>query len=345
MNLQPEFETERLALRPLVLTDTAFIIALLNSPGWIAYIGERNIRTTDDAVAYINKINSNTAIRYWVVCRKTDAAAIGLITCIKRDYLDHPDIGFAFLPEVAGNGFAYEAAAVVLNFLLHKTTYSTILATTVPENGRSMRLLEKLGLQYERDIINEGETLRVFAIARPRYLFTSERLGFRGWTANDLDAMTAINTDERVMEFFPATQDRDKTADFIKRMQAEQEAKGFCYFAVEELKTNMLIGFIGLHEQTFESPVTPCIDIGWRLHTAAWGKGYATEGAKRCVQYAFETLHLEKLYAFAPEVNLRSVNVMQKAGLHFTGTFIHPLLVNDARLKQCVIYELNNPNQ
>ncbi len=177
------------------------------------------------------------------------------------------------------------------------------------------------------------------------FLFTSERLGFRGWTDNDLDAMTAINTDAQVMEFFPATQDRDKTADFIKRMQAEQAAKGFCYFAVDELKTKTLIGFIGLHEQTFEAAFTPCIDIGWRLHTAAWGKGYATEGAKRCVQYAFETLHLKKLYAFAPEVNLRSVNVMKKAGLHFTGTFIHPLLVNDARLKQCVIYELDNPGE
>lgn len=177
------------------------------------------------------------------------------------------------------------------------------------------------------------------------YLFTSERLGFRGWNDNDLDAMTAINTDAQVMEFFPATQDRDKTADFIKRMRAEQEAKGFCYFAVEELETGMLIGFIGLHEQTFESPVTPCIDIGWRLHTAAWGKGYATEGAKRCLQFAFETLHLEKLYAFAPEVNLRSVNVMKKIGLQQTGTFVHPLLVNDARLKQCVIYELDNPNR
>jgi RimJ/RimL family protein N-acetyltransferase len=165
MNLQTQFETERLTLRPLALTDTAFIIALLNSPGWIAYIGERNIRTTDDAVAYINKINSNTAIQYWVVCRKTDGAAAGLVTCIKRDYLDHPDIGFAFLPEVEGRGFAYEAASVLLKYLLHETAFTTMLATTVPENVRSIRLLEKLGLHFQREIINEGNVLRVFAIS------------------------------------------------------------------------------------------------------------------------------------------------------------------------------------
>lgn len=177
------------------------------------------------------------------------------------------------------------------------------------------------------------------------YLFQSQRLGFRGWHENDLDRMTEINTDPAVMEFFPAIQDRTKTTDFITRMQAEQAAKGFCYFAAEELASREVIGFIGLHEQTFESPFTPCIDIGWRLHRSAWGKGYATEGALRCLEFGFQEIKLPKIYALAPEVNFRSVNVMKKAGLVQTGTFIHPLLVHDERLKNCVVYEMNNPNQ
>lgn len=165
MNLQLQFETERLTLRPLAHSDNAFIIALLNSPGWIAYIGDRNIRSAADAEAYINKVNGNTGIQYWVVCLKTDASAIGLVTCIRRDYLDHPDIGFAFLPGSEGHGFAKEAASVVLHYLLHDTAFTTILATTVPENVRSIRLLEKLGLHYQREIVNEGDVLRVYAIS------------------------------------------------------------------------------------------------------------------------------------------------------------------------------------
>lgn len=165
MNLQPAFETERLTLRPLALADAAFIMELLNSPGWIAFIGDRKIGTEQDARDYILKVTGNTGIQYWVVCRKADAAAVGLVTFIQRNYLDHPDIGFAFLPNVAGNGFAYEAASVVLHYLMHEEKYKTILATTVPENVRSIRLLEKLGLYYEREIVNEGDVLRVYEIS------------------------------------------------------------------------------------------------------------------------------------------------------------------------------------
>ncbi len=101
------------------------------------------------------------------------------------------------------------------------------------------------------------------------YLFSSERLGFRNWKTEDAAIMAEINADKEVMEFFPAIQTKDQTLLFIERMQKEFSEKGFCYFAVDHLKTNELIGFIGIHEQTFEADFTPCIDIGWRLKRSA----------------------------------------------------------------------------
>src|ERR1700761_6816125 len=98
-----------------------------------------------------------------------------------------------------------------------------------------------------------------------RYIFTSERLGFRNWMMSDVSEMSLINADPKVMEFFPETRTREQTVEFIERMQKQFAEKGFCYFAVDRLDNNDLIGFIGISEQTFEADFTPCIDIGWGL--------------------------------------------------------------------------------
>lgn len=174
------------------------------------------------------------------------------------------------------------------------------------------------------------------------YLFTSERLGFRNWKTSDIDKMAEINANKQVMEFFPSTQTAEQTALFIERMQQLLARTGFCYFAVDALEDGKLIGFIGMAEQTFDAAFTPCIDIGWRLHPDVWGKGYATECAKACLEYAFHTLKLKKVYAMAPAINQKSIAVMQKIGMHYVTNFMHPLLLSDERLKDCVLYEINN---
>lgn len=170
------------------------------------------------------------------------------------------------------------------------------------------------------------------------YLFTSARLGFRCWTDADIPQMAAINADPEVMRFFPGTETPRQTADFIQRMQALYAAKGYCYFALEELANGRFIGFTGLADKTFTAGFTPCTDIGWRLAKAAWGKGYATEAAKCCLQYGFEKAGLPTIYAMAPAVNQPSIHVMQKAGMQFAGYFKHPLLQDHAVLEDCVLY-------
>jgi RimJ/RimL family protein N-acetyltransferase len=170
------------------------------------------------------------------------------------------------------------------------------------------------------------------------YLFQSARLGFRNWHERDIAPMAAINADAEVMKYFPAIATFDQTATFIERMQLEYAEKGYCYFAVDEISTDTFIGFIGLSWRTFEADFTPCVDIGWRLSPSAWNKGYATEGAIRCLDYAFGTLELDKVYSMAPKINTPSERVMQKAGMKKVGEFEHPLLKEYPELKECVLY-------
>jgi RimJ/RimL family protein N-acetyltransferase len=172
------------------------------------------------------------------------------------------------------------------------------------------------------------------------YLFTSERLGFRNWRDEDIALMCAINADPDVMEFFPSTQDEAMTRNLIGRMQQQFADKGYCYFAVDKLEDNQLIGFIGLSWQTYEAYFTPCVDIGWRLDKKAWNKGFATEGAKRCLSYAFDTLGLDKIYSVASAVNHKSIAVMKKIGMRKANNFVHPKLAGDERLRECAVYEI-----
>jgi len=158
------YTTNRLLLQTLTETDAAFILELVNTAGWIRFIGDRNIKNIDDAVNYIRKILSNPSITYWVVTLKETDVPVGLVTFIKRDYLDHPDIGFAFLPAYNNQGLAFEATKEVLNDLLNSGKYPTILATTIPDNIASINLLQKLGLFFSREITYEGLALKLFCI-------------------------------------------------------------------------------------------------------------------------------------------------------------------------------------
>jgi ribosomal-protein-alanine N-acetyltransferase len=160
--MEQMMETERLLIEPLSMQDNEFIFQLLNSKGWIEFIGDRNILSLRDAELYIQKIIFNPNTDYWTVRLKENKAAIGIITLINRDYLQYRDIGFAFLPEYSGRGYAFEAASAVIKYVGEKFQMNTILAITVPENAASIQLLKKLGLQYERELVNNDELLNVY---------------------------------------------------------------------------------------------------------------------------------------------------------------------------------------
>ncbi|MEM6298072.1 MAG: GNAT family N-acetyltransferase [Bacteroidota bacterium] len=172
------------------------------------------------------------------------------------------------------------------------------------------------------------------------YLFNSERLGFRNWEESDLDEFAALTADPAVMEHFPALLTRKETSDLMTRLQKHYLERGHTYFATEILETGEFIGFIGLVYQRYESPFTPAVDIGWRLKQSAWGKGYATEGAKRCLRLAFDNLKLDKVIATCTERNDKSENVMQKIGMTKIGEFHHPALADYPEHGKCLCYQI-----
>ncbi len=172
-----------------------------------------------------------------------------------------------------------------------------------------------------------------------KYIFTSERLGFRNWNLTDVDKMHEINSDEKVMEFFPSISTKEQTIQFVERMKKQYKNKGFCYFAVDKLEDNEFIGFIGLSEQTYKAEFTPCIDIGWRIKSSEWNKGFASEGATKCLDYALNQLELENVYSIAPKINTKSEHIMTKIGLKKQYEFEHSLLTDNDRLKTCVLYK------
>ena len=174
------------------------------------------------------------------------------------------------------------------------------------------------------------------------YLFTSPRLGFRTWEEDDYPIMTLLNQDDDVMEFFPEKPSEEETYTFVDRMNAMLTQHNFCYFAVDVLESKKLIGFIGLSLKDFLKEFDTFIDIGWRLKKEAWGYGYATEGAKRCLSYGFKDLNLKTIYAVAPVVNQKSIAVMKKIGMTYSKEFRHPLLNDYPYLETCALYKITS---
>ena len=148
-------QTERLMLRQFEQTDAKFIVELVNTPGWIEFIGDRNIKTEEAAVAYLQngpmKSYKENGFGLWMVETKEETS-IGMCGILKRDSLEFPDIGFAFLPGFMGRGYAFEIANATIHYAKDKLNLKTILAITVPTNKKSITLLEKIGLQFSKTI-------------------------------------------------------------------------------------------------------------------------------------------------------------------------------------------------
>ena len=163
-------ETQRLTLRHATSGDADFMLRLLNEPSFIRFIGDRGVRTLDDAERYIadRLVGSYERHGYglYVVERREEPGPIGICGLVKRDALPDADIGFAFLPEFWSAGYAYESAAAVKQHALEALGMSRLLAITNDDNVASIRLVERLGLSYVRMMeLAPGEApVRLFAL-------------------------------------------------------------------------------------------------------------------------------------------------------------------------------------
>ena len=144
-------ETNRLELHKISEDDAPFYLKLFNSESWLRFIGDRKVRSVEDAKAYIRKnyLPSYELHGYgsYTVRLKSSGKTVGACGLYKREGLDDPDIGFAFLHEYTGRGYGYESAKAVMNYARNTLGIGTILGFTVHYNTASIKLLEKLGLR------------------------------------------------------------------------------------------------------------------------------------------------------------------------------------------------------
>ncbi len=171
----------------------------------------------------------------------------------------------------------------------------------------------------------------------------TERLRLRRWRSEDRAPFAALNRDPEVVEFLPSALTRAQSDELVDRIEAHFEEKGFGLWAAEVIKTKRFIGFIGMSVPNFEAHFTPAVEIGWRLAREAWGDGYATEGARAALDYAFERLVLDEIVSFTVPANTRSRAVMERIGLQHDAAddFDHPKLEKDDPLCRHVLYRLS----
>jgi len=147
-------ETERLILRKLSTDDAKFILDLLNQPSFIHFIGDRGVRNLEDARQYILKGAVTSYERFgfglYLTLLKEDQVPIGICGLVKRDTFKDADIGFAFLPQYWAMGYAFESASAVLAYATNVLGLKQVLGITTPDNQRSIHVLEKIGLKFEK---------------------------------------------------------------------------------------------------------------------------------------------------------------------------------------------------
>lgn len=159
-------QTENLIIRKLRVEDAPFIFELVNMPSWLQYIGDRGVRTVRDAEQYIINGPMTSYEKFgfglYLVALKDTLEPIGMCGLLKRDTLEHPDIGFAFLQKFTGRGYAFESAAEVLAYSKNVLGLTRTLAITTKDNSSSIKLLGRLGFEFEKHIMINADELNLF---------------------------------------------------------------------------------------------------------------------------------------------------------------------------------------
>lgn len=170
----------------------------------------------------------------------------------------------------------------------------------------------------------------------------TKRLVLRPWRDDDLAPFARMTADPRVQEHFPGPMTPDESAALAARIRADLDAWGFGLWAVETPELSFA-GYVGLSRPTFAAPFTPCVEVGWRLAAEAWGRGYATEGARAALAHGFERVGLEEIVSFTVPANVRSRRVMEKLGMSHdpADDFVHPRFPDDPRMGPHVLYRLS----
>jgi [ribosomal protein S5]-alanine N-acetyltransferase len=158
--MQNSLATERLILEEITPDDAAFILELLNTEGWLKFIGNWHVGDLSAARTFIRCLLEDSSVSYQVFRQKDTQEKMGVVTLKKRGFLPHKDIGYGILPAFIRQGYAYEAVSNVLNAMTGKE--EKILAITLKDNLPSVALLEKLGMTFEKEMQKNAGTIWVY---------------------------------------------------------------------------------------------------------------------------------------------------------------------------------------
>jgi len=170
----------------------------------------------------------------------------------------------------------------------------------------------------------------------------TDRLLLRRWRDDDLVPFAELNSDPEVMAYMPARLDRRESDAFAARIREQLDQRGFGLWAVEVPEAASFIGYVGLSNPRFTAAFTPCVEVGWRLARAHWGRGYATEAARAALAFGFGHVGLEEIVSFTVPANWRSIAVMERLGMRHdpADDFDHPSLPAGHPLQRHVLYRL-----
>ena len=171
----------------------------------------------------------------------------------------------------------------------------------------------------------------------------TERLNLRQWKKEDYPAFARLNADSEVMKYYPDILSQLESNDMAERFEALLAHRGWGFWVAEKPDEKKFMGFVGLNEPTYKLPVTPCVEIGWKLVKEYWGYGYATEAAKACLKVAFEKVELSEVYSFTSTLNKKSQAVMERLGMmNMKQNFDHPMMPIDSPLLEHVLYKIDS---
>jgi RimJ/RimL family protein N-acetyltransferase len=171
-------------------------------------------------------------------------------------------------------------------------------------------------------------------------IIETPRLVLRPWRDTDVEPWVAMSADPRVMEFFTSISERAEAETMAAVLRERLERDGYGWWVMEVKDGAPFAGVIALQDVPFEAPFTPALEVGWRLAHEHWGHGYATEGARAALAFAFSALRREEVVAMTAAVNVRSRNVMERLGMtrDARDDFDHPRLAPGHRLRRRVLY-------
>ncbi len=320
--------TERLLLRPFEKTDAPALFRMNSDPDVLRFTAWKPWQSIDEAGHWIESVHSEQYSKYGygrlAVTLRDSGEFIGWSGVKFASDRNLPTLGYRFMKQHWGKGYATEAAKVSVLHAFHTIGLENIHAFIFSENKASRQVLEKTGFKNTGiDFIAQPVTSRFSHYQVPNVsfndkpIFKSDRLAFYEITAKDAEVMYALNCDPQVVEYTgDGSFDSLSTANsFLAERHEYNKKHGYGRWKILSRETGECIGWCGLK---FDSDKN-ITDVGYRLFRRHWGKGYATEAAKASIDYGFSVLELEKIIAHARKENAASLRVLEKCGMRIIG--------------------------